>query len=493
MFCLQIHILPRPNFELLIARRTLRRLFHESETMTIRTSSVENRLRNLSSGACRIAAFAAVVLIGLLATDLSAQEESNNVGRANPAPWRPSFGPLENKGLENESALPARTTTSSSLPNPNPNVTNPLAASQTKAQAQSAIQPNTSQQRGLGQDVRSATITKVTKTMNRLPNDAGQIWREYDISPYTSRITSIDKPQQAILDWILRETGTEMWFNEPFGIMNADRNQLRVYHTPEIQRVVHRIVDRFVNTRGQVQDLSVGLVTVSKPTWRESAYSMLQPIEVSSAGVEAWMINKENAAILMARLRQRPDFKEHGTGSISHHDGQTVSLKKTQPVQFVRNLRWVPGSVPNYQPLMTTIDEGYLLEISSLSSVDGKTIDASIKASVDQVEKLNTIKIDAQGIGGAVDKVNLQIPELVSWRLEERFRWTNDQVLLLSCGVVASPTPKTTRSNNRLPGIFSGRSRDRADALMFIEYRGPQLPQNMPAVLGQRNSGVTNR
>ena len=462
----------------------------------MKMDTVENRSVDRCSITC-IAAFIFTLLLALGSmTTNSVAQESNNDGRANPAPWRPSFGPVNNETLEAGSALPQPKPAGSALPEPAGSNTraasnNPLAAS-TQSQQRESTQTRELGQRGLGQDVRSASITKVTKTMSRLPNGDGQIWREYDISPYTSRITSIEKPQQAILDWILRETGTEMWFNEPFGIMNADRQQLRVYHTPEIQRVVHRIVDRFVNTRGQVQDLSVGLVTVSKPTWRETAYAMLQPIEVNSAGVEAWMISKENAAILMSRLRQRPDFKEHGMGNISHHDGQTVALKKTQPVQFVRNLRWLPGSIPNYQPLMSTINEGYLLEISSLSSVDGKTIDATIKASVDQVEKLNTIKVDAQGAGGSVDKVNLQIPELVSWRLEERFRWTNDQVLLLSCGVVASPTPKATRSNSRLPGIFSG-TRDRADALMFIEYRGPQLPQSRPAVLGQRTSGSTTR
>ncbi len=62
------------------------------------------------------------------------------------------------------------------------------------------------------------SITRVTKSMTKLPNDAGQVWREYDITPYTSRITGINDPQQAILDWILKETGTEMWFNQPLGI-----------------------------------------------------------------------------------------------------------------------------------------------------------------------------------------------------------------------------------------------------------------------------------
>ena len=36
-----------------------------------------------------------------------------------------------------------------------------------------------------------------------------KVWREYDITPYTLRVTSTNRPEQAIIDWILRETGYE--------------------------------------------------------------------------------------------------------------------------------------------------------------------------------------------------------------------------------------------------------------------------------------------
>ena len=64
-------------------------------------------------------------------------------------------------------------------------------------------------------------VTLVNKGAGVLPNDQGQIWREYDISPYTSRVTNTERPEQAIVDWILRETGTEVWFSEPLGILTA--------------------------------------------------------------------------------------------------------------------------------------------------------------------------------------------------------------------------------------------------------------------------------
>ena len=114
------------------------------------------------------------------------------------------------------------------------------------------------------------------------------------------------------------------------------------------------------------------------------------------------------------------------------------------------------------------------MEISSLTSLDGETIEATIECHVDQVEKLDTVKVDVPGaVGATTDKISLQIPRLVSWRLKERFRWQNDQVLLLSCGVVATPGPQTNLPVN-LPNILGG-NRQRADALLFVDYRGPEL------------------
>lgn len=343
--------------------------------------------------------------------------------------------------------------------------------------------------RGLGQPVGTQTsqpsrpdvepgITRVTKTLSTLPNSAGQVWREYDISPYTSQIKTTENPQKSITEWVLRETGVEMWFHQPLGILNADRDRLLVYHTPEIQNIVKGIVDRFNRTRGQIQNIDVNLVTVQNPKWRSQLYTMLQPIEVKSPGIEAWMVSKENAAILISQLRRRSDFKQHSGGRLSNHDGQSFVLEKTRPVQFVRSLRWVPNQIPNHQPVMTQVDEGYRLEISCLSALDNSTIEAVIKCDVDQVERLSNVNVNVPGIGGNQQQLKLQIPQLVSWRLHERFRWPNDQVLVLSCGVVATPEPETNGSGYQIP-ILPKKSQ-RADALLFVEYRGPADGATIP-------------
>ncbi len=45
-------------------------------------------------------------------------------------------------------------------------------------------------------------IARVTKGSGTLPNDHGQVWRDYDITPYTLRVTSTNRPEQAIVDWV---------------------------------------------------------------------------------------------------------------------------------------------------------------------------------------------------------------------------------------------------------------------------------------------------
>ena len=55
------------------------------------------------------------------------------------------------------------------------------------------------------------------------------------------------------------------------------------------------------------------------------------------------------------------------------------------------------------------------------------------------IEKLVPVTIDVPSASTGRQSVDVQVPQLVSWRLHERFRWPTDQVLLLSCGVIATP------------------------------------------------------
>ncbi len=315
-------------------------------------------------------------------------------------------------------------------------------------------------------------VTLVSKGAGVLPNDQGQIWREYDISPYTSRVTNTERPEQAIVDWILRETGTEVWFTEPLGILNASKSALRVYHTPEMQRLVLDVVDRFVSSQAEAQAITLRLVTVGSPSWRTTAMPLLQPIDVKAAGVEAWVLSKENAAILLAQLRQRTDFREQNSPSVPIHNGQSHTVTRTVPRTFVRSVRMRPDVWPGHELVSGQMQEGFTLQLSPLMSLDGNTIDAVIKCEVDQIEKLVPVNVDIPTVGGGAQRVQIQVPQVISWRLHERFRWPVNQVLMLGCGVVAAPTPERMELMGVPLPTLPFTSGGRADALLLVESNG---------------------
>jgi hypothetical protein len=305
-----------------------------------------------------------------------------------------------------------------------------------------------------------------------LPNDQGQVWRQYDISAYTKQVKGAEAPEQAIIDWILRETGTEVWFTRPLGLLSADRDTLHVYHTPEMQQLVADVVGRFVNGTQEAHVLGVRLVTIDSPNWRTRFLHRLQPVPVQSAGIDAWLSSKEDAALLLAELRRRPDYREHSAMNLAFFNGQTQSMSQLRPRPYIRSFpkRMQNDTWMGYDVERGQIQEGFALQVSPLLSQDERTIDAVIKCTIDQVEKLVAVPVDLPGYQGQMQRAEIQVPQLVSWRLHERFRWPAGQVLLLSCGVIAAPGP-TAPSTLGIPNPFA-RGGGRADALLLLESQG---------------------
>ena len=456
---------------------------------------------------------------GLENTVLAQTESSDS--RAQRSPWRPSFNEMNRVAQQQQEQQPlqgwqpaqSRVRDPQSVPaNRAPALNLPTAGllgtrgngrlgnspRVADARPENSRSSSVGNNRPEGSNTKPISGASVSRSMDKLPNSAGQVWREYDIAPYTSKVQSVDNPQQALLDWILRETGTEMWFNQPLGILHATKSRLIVYHTPEIQSAVKDIVDRFVRTRGQLQSFNINLVTIGNPNWRAQAYPFLQTVDVASPGVEAWLVSKENAAQLFNQFKNRPDFKEHSGGTVKTHDGQSFVLEKTKPVPFVRSLRWLPGQFPGYEPLITTINEGYTVGLSPLLSLDNQSVEIAIKCDVDQVESLTPVRVPIGGINNTVNNVDLNVPKVVSWRLHERIRWPADQVLLISSGVVANPQPEPPSGGFgpfRSLGLGGNQRRvNRSDALLMIEYRGPSDGASLPQSAGRsRLQSLINR
>ncbi|MFO7906600.1 MAG: hypothetical protein R6U98_28345 [Pirellulaceae bacterium] len=325
-----------------------------------------------------------------------------------------------------------------------------------------------------------------------LPNEHGQVWKRYDISVYTDQVQGVDTPEQAIIDWILRETGTDVWFTSPLGLLSADHDTLSVYHTPEMQRVVADMVGRFVNGTQDPHVLNLKLVSVNSPNWRANYLRRLRPIDVQSPGIEAWLLSKEDAALLLAELRRRSDFREYTATNVVFHNGQTEKIAQRRPRNYVRSYRsrkqqniWT-----GYDIDWSQFQEGFTLRISPLLSQDERTLDTVIKCEIDQLEKLLSVDVNLPGFTGQMQRAEIQVPQVVSWRLHERFRWPTSQVLLLSCGVVASPGPERAATFG-FPNPFAGGGR-RANALMLVESGGKASQALLPGQVTTETSGGGN-
>jgi len=325
-------------------------------------------------------------------------------------------------------------------------------------------------------------VAHVTEGSATLPNAHGQVWREYDISPYTSRVSTTARPQDALVDWILRETGSEVWFHEPLGILSATKNKLRVYHTPQMQQVVHDVVNRFVATGAETCTYGVKLVTVQSPNWRATMLGMLTPVEVQTPGIEAWLLKKEGAAVLLQNLRKRNDFREHSVSNLIIHNGQQGSVSMLRPKAFVRSVTVREDAWPGYQMLSGQVAEGFTLDLSPLRTEDGRILDAVVRCNVDQIEQIVPVPVNLP----TGQQVEIQVPQMVSWRLHERFRWPADQTLLISAGVVAKPDEGKASHTFQVPHLWSLGQPARADGLLLIECKGQSAKVLTPATQPQQ-------
>lgn len=331
---------------------------------------------------------------------------------------------------------------------------------------QDAVQPAAHEQ--------PAAKVKSRSASGALPNDHGQVWREYDLTPYVTRVTDYPHPEQAVIDWILRETGYESWHSEPLAILSASPDTLRVYHTPQMQATVADIVERFVNADEADHAVGMRIVAVGAAHWRSRMPARLTPVEVQSPGMQAWLMAREEAGVLLAELGKRNDFREYGSPRQLFMNGQTTVISTMRSRNYTQHL--LPGVVggATFEPHVGAIEEGISVELTPLVARDGASIDAIVRCNIDQVERIVPVAIESNLAKIGRERSKVEIPQRVQLRVKETFRWNVDQVLVVSLGV--APVPDLTEENlleKALP-LPLPTSPPRAEILLMIESRGHQ-------------------
>jgi len=271
----------------------------------------------------------------------------------------------------------------------------------------------------------------------QLPSDAGQVWKTYDISPFVNQ--NGPGTQKHVVDWVLQETGYASWHGDTVASLSADEKSLRCYHTPAMQAKVEEIAGRFTRDAAATHRFSVRVLGIGSPTWRNDARGMLRPIPAATPGVQAWIMSREEAAMLMATLRRRSDCQELPTGPVLAGNGLPAVLSGGRKRPYVQDVVPRPDAWPGWQTLGATCDEGMTLDVQPLISRDGTTVDAVIRCRIDQIERMAPVVVSPPVAQG--QRVQLEVPQMSAVRVGERFRWPVNQTLVVGLGLVPWPIP----------------------------------------------------
>src|SRR5262249_5926888 len=157
----------------------------------------------------------------------------------------------------------------------------------------------------------------------------------------------------------------------------------------------------------------------------------LRPVAVQTQGTQAWLAYREDAALILAEMRRRSDYREHSSSQSLVNNGQSAVVTATRSRMYVRDATLQPGAWPVFQSESAPFDEGFSLELNPLLSLDGKTVDAIIKCNIDQLEKLVPVTLEVSTQVASRQRTRIEVPQASHCRLHERFRWPTDQVLVV--------------------------------------------------------------
>jgi hypothetical protein len=247
--------------------------------------------------------------------------------------------------------------------------------------------------------------------------------------------------------------------------------------------VVADLVERFIASQTLPQAVSFRIVSVDSPNWRARAQRVLRPVPLQTSGASAWLMAKEEAALLLADLARRNDYREHSSSHLLVSSGQSTVVSQMRARAYVRDVVPRPGAWPGFENQPGQVEEGFSLELSPLLCADCRTIDATIRCNIDQVDRFVPVLLDLPVTNGSKQRAKLDVPQMTHFRFHERFRWPVDQVLLVGMGMVALPVPldgKPPAAGVALPLLSTP---PRADLLVFVQSQGLPPSANAPAAI----------
>jgi hypothetical protein len=288
-----------------------------------------------------------------------------------------------------------------------------------------------------------------------LPPEPGQQWREFDISGYTGLAHNQNNPQNAIVEWIFRATGSADWHGDKLAVLSASRTRIRAYHNANVLKKVAEVVERFTNSTNDILSIRVRFVAAVDTRWRYTVYSRLTPVLSGPQGQQVWTLKGEEAALVLTQMQVQQGFRLLTDQKVEMVNGQTLLIKTSESRGFTGGLQRESAAGLGYQPRAEQLEEGVTLRLSPLLKFDGEKLDASIDLSANTVKNFHRTRVIApREIGPS--EITIDVPEVSGSRLYQVVKsWELGQTLLISAGIQPGILQsKTGLLNLRIPGTY---------------------------------------
>lgn len=305
------------------------------------------------------------------------------------------------------------------------------------------------------------STTRYSLELSRLPDENGQFWVVYDITPYTDRFPNVSSPQDSIVDWILFDSGEGFWRKEPFSVLSATRERLYVYHSSSVQRYVSNVIDRFIEPDKRGINYSIKIVVLQSPDWRSKVFQYLTPLNSTIVGngadVQSWLAERSDMNKVVAELAKRTDYVLLNTGKNIVPNGETFGWAAAQPRKtFNRDYRADSTNSAGYSADVSSVDEGFRIEATPLLSTTGETLEMTFRYRSTTVEKTRSFSMRVPTATSPRQQLNVEKPSIVSCDFRGKISAPRSKSAIVDLGLVPLALPKNSEQGGGVIESVSG-------------------------------------
>ncbi|HWE39531.1 MAG TPA: hypothetical protein VG406_23480 [Isosphaeraceae bacterium] len=264
----------------------------------------------------------------------------------------------------------------------------------------------------------------------------GHDWSEFDISRYTDLAHTESNPQTALVEWITRRTGMDVWHGDKVAVLCASRTRLLAYHNAKVREQVAEMVQRFTRSAADLMRVRVRLVVAADPSWRRYViYSKLNPIKSGPQGQQVWTTSVQDAAFILAQMSINQSFRVLHDKTVTLVNGQTHTVKTYVTRDYIAGLQRAGGAGIGFQGGTGQLEEEVVLRLSPLLTYEGDSLEAAVDLQTNTVRALHRTRVLAPREVGPAE-MTIDVPEVAETRLHKAFGgWPLNQTLLISAGV----------------------------------------------------------